>query len=565
MPAAPGSRGASTSYVRLLGWAVIAWVVVFWRLGYPSLMDPDEAHYAELTREMLRAHNWLVPLLDGRPFIDKPILFHWLQGAAMTLLGPTEFAVRLPSGLAAIALFWSTRRTGILLFGESVGDWGAVMFATIPATFALASIGLFDMVFTAFLFGAVACLVEASASGGRRREILGYVLLSLAVMVKGPVALVLVGLFCATAWALGGELRARVMRLHWLTGLTAAAVAASPWFIWMFVRYGDAFVQGYVLAGNLYYFTQPESWSSRAISHVFYLRSFAGGFFPWSAIAMARLVELARGRATAGTDERLLWIWTAVVVGFFSLARFKLDHYIFPAAPAICLLASKAWHDAAEGRAGAGRAVRVVALALAALLVAGGTFAIVYMFELDLDLPLSAVFLPIALAVGGIAYMVRTAEMRWQLPQRPIMVTLALITTYAVAVGAGLPVLDEVRPTAVVGRALRDHTPHDAPAAIYDLEQWRASLRYYSERHLEGLHTPAEIAAFLDDPSPRYVIMRRRTYSDLRAAGLGVHDLFHRHAVIGTRAYRAGLRRQLWGELLIVTNVPPQRAGRWVP
>src|SRR4051812_27825969 len=192
MPAAPRWRGAP-SFVRLLSWAAIAWIVVFWRLGFPSLMDPDEAHYAELTREMIRAGNWLVPLLDGQPYIDKPILFHWLQGAAMTLLGETEFAARLPSALAALALFWTTRRAGIAMFGEQVGEWGALMFATIPATFALASIGLFDMIFTAFLFGALTCLMAASSSGGavsadavpdRRREIAGYALLSFAVMIK---------------------------------------------------------------------------------------------------------------------------------------------------------------------------------------------------------------------------------------------------------------------------------------------------------------------------------------------------------------------------------------------
>ena len=140
--------------LRGIRWAAIAWIVVFWRLGYTTLLDPDEAHYAEMTREMLQSHSWLVPLLDGQPFIDKPVLFHWLQGLSMTLLGDTEFAVRLPSAIAAIALFAATRRLGILLFGEIVGEWGAIMFATIPATFALSSIGLLDMVFTAFLFGA---------------------------------------------------------------------------------------------------------------------------------------------------------------------------------------------------------------------------------------------------------------------------------------------------------------------------------------------------------------------------------------------------------------------------
>jgi 4-amino-4-deoxy-L-arabinose transferase-like glycosyltransferase len=333
----------------------------------------------------------------------------------------------------------------------------------------------------------------------------------------------------------------------------------------MLARFGDAFVQGYLLAGNLYYFTQPESWSARAVSHVFYLRSFAGGFFPWSAIAVARAVELLRGRAAATTNERLLWIWTVVVVGFFSLARFKLDHYIFPAAPAICLIASKAWHDAADANARASRAVRVVALALAALLVVGGTFATVYMFELDLQLPLTAVLLPITLAAGGLGYMVRTAHHHWRLPRQPFSMTFALLAMYGVAVDVGLPVLDNVRPTALVGQALHRHTPHEAPAAIYNLEQWRASLRYYGERPLAALSTPAEVAAFMATPSPRYVIMRRRDYRELRDAGIAVHDLFHRHAVIGTARAGSGLRRQLWGELLIVTNLPPQRPGRWLP
>ena len=561
MPAVPLLSRSTSSYVRVLSWLAMAWIIVFWRLGYPSLMDPDEAHYAELTREMLRAGNWLVPLLDGQPYIDKPILFHWLQGAAMTLLGETEFAVRLPSALAAIALFWTTRRAGMLMFGASVGEWAAVMFATVPATFMLASIGLFDMVFSALLFGGLVCLIEASSTSSRRREGAGYALLSLAVMIKGPVALVLIGLFCVAAWAAGGELRARVARLRWKTGLVAAAVGASPWFVWMLAHFGDAFVQGYVLAGNLYYFTQPESWSSRAISHVFYLRSFAGGFFPWSVIALARLVELARRRVTAGADETMLWIWAAIVIGFFSLARFKLDHYIFPAAPAICLLASKAWHDAAVRRE-TGGAVLAVSLGLGALLVVTGTFMAVYMFELNLELPEAAILLPIALGAGGTAMLERSARHRWGVPPHPIALSTTLLAVYTVLVAVGLPTLERVRPTALVARTLKSHAPPDAVAAIYNLEQWRASLRYYAERPLARLSSPEEIEAFVRDGRPRYIIMRRRDYRALRNAGFALREVYSCRAVLGTKRLQAGLRQQEWGYLVIVTNQPREV---WLP
>ena len=178
-----------------LRWVAIAWIVVFWRLGSLSLMDPDEAHYAELTREMLRAGSWLVPLLDGLPYIDKPVLFHWLQGAAMAALGESEFAVRLPTAIAAIGLFAATRYFGIALLGTAAGEWGAIMFATVPLTFALSSIAVLDMLYTAFLFGAIGCLLMATREPRRLMEGVGYGLLTLAVMTKGPVALLLTGLF----------------------------------------------------------------------------------------------------------------------------------------------------------------------------------------------------------------------------------------------------------------------------------------------------------------------------------------------------------------------------------
>ena len=396
-------RVARPSWLGLIRWIVIGWVVVYSRFGHLSLLDPDEAHYAELTRELMQQGGWLVPLLDGKPFIDKPVLFHWLQGLSMLLLGETEFAARLPTAIATLALFGVTRWVGAMLFGARVGDWGALMFATIPATFALSNIAIFDMVFTTFLFGSVGCLLVASAQQKPRVEWCGYGLLALAVMTKGPVALVVVGLFLITARLLPGDAGAQVKTLRWKAGLLAAALAASPWFLWMSWRFGQEFIQGYVFAGNLWYFTQPAQFSGRATDHVFYARTFAGAFFPWSLIVAGRAFDVIkaarRGRSIAGS-ETLLWLWVLVVIGFFSLARFKLDHYIFPAAPACCLLAAHAWRVAADDGNGWSRGTRFSVFAVAAVLILAGSFGCVVLFELGLELPTIAIALPIALAAG---------------------------------------------------------------------------------------------------------------------------------------------------------------------
>src|SRR5262245_49305445 len=143
----------------LLIWSLVLWVVVFWRLGYVSLLDPDEAHYAQLTREMVRARQWLIPTLDGVPFIDKPVLYHWLQAAAEWLFGENEFALRLPSAIAAVALIWTVRRIGQTVANRSVGNRAALFFVTTPLTFALGSIGVFDMLYSALLFDSLGSLL----------------------------------------------------------------------------------------------------------------------------------------------------------------------------------------------------------------------------------------------------------------------------------------------------------------------------------------------------------------------------------------------------------------------
>lgn len=550
---------AASSRLTSLRWIAIAWIVVFWRLGYPSLMDPDEAHYAELTREMVSAGNWLVPLLDGKPFIDKPVLFHWFQGASLVLLGESELAVRVPSALSALAVFAITRWVGIALLGVEAGEWGAILFATIPATFALARIGLMDMVFTTFLFGAVGCLLVAAREGRSATEFAGYMLLALAALTKGPVALLLASIFCATAWLTGGQRRARVGHLHWKSGVLLAAAVASPWFLWMYARFGDAFVQGYVLAGNLYYVTQPSSFSGRAIDHLFYVRTFAGGFFPWSAVALGRVCDIAlvrRSRAALSTDESLLWIWSAIVVGFFSVARFKLDHYVFPAAPAVCLIAAKAWRESAVGDRADWPCTRVSILALAAALVFAGIFASEHMFELDLELPDVAILLPLVLAVGGVSLLSAAAKVGWRPPPTPFVPVTVLLFVWALVITVGFPTLERTRPTALIARTLRQKTPGDAPAGIYKLEQWRASLRYYAERPLVRLSTPEDVVAFSRQQRPAYVFMIRRDYRALRNAGIHVHEVIRCRAVVGTSRARRGLRRQHWDHLVLVTSAP---------
>jgi 4-amino-4-deoxy-L-arabinose transferase-like glycosyltransferase len=544
-------------WLRFLAWAVVCWVVVFWKLGGPSLVDPDEPHYAQLTREMLRAGNWMIPLLDGLPYIDKPVLFHWLQGAAVAVMGETEAAMRLPSALAAIALFWITQWTGAQLFDDRAGTRAWLMLATMPLTFMLASIGVFDMVFTAFLFGAVALALVAALRNRPRLQWGSYVLLSLAAMTKGPVALVLGGVFFLVALACGREARTAFLSLRWVTGAALSVVLSLPWFVWMYYTLGWQFVHQYALAGNLYYVTQPQSFSNRAFNHALYVSTFAAGFFPWSLLTAGAAVDAVRRwrtKSRLSTEEVLLWAWVGVIFVFFSLARFKVDRYVYPAAPACCLLAARAWlsvsvlrPDLAGARDNVGARWSVVVLGFVLLAVA--LFAGFSLFDLGLELPESAVLLPISLAAGGIALTVTIFRRRGVSPAVLGVVVGVLLLIYGIVVAIGLPILERTRPTAEVAESVRARLTPDDRIGLYRLDKWRFSLRYYLERPVARLQQPHEVEEFLSESPGAYVLMLDEDLARLREAGIDLRTVAERPAVTGTTG--RGLRKQKWGALVV--------------
>src|SRR6516164_1613988 len=86
-------------------WASVLWLfIVPGFLLYPCmsfwLFEPDEGRYAEIPREMLARGEWIVPYLQGQPYLDKPPLLYWLVMGSYRLLGVHDWSARLVPALA---------------------------------------------------------------------------------------------------------------------------------------------------------------------------------------------------------------------------------------------------------------------------------------------------------------------------------------------------------------------------------------------------------------------------------------------------------------------------------
>ena len=520
---------------------VLLFVVLFWRLGTPTFWDPDEAHYAETSQEMVATADWTAPFYNEQPFFDKPVLFHQLQGTAMRLAGDPEFGARLVPSLAALGLVAITVWFGAVTISRDAGLVAGLMLAACPGVFGLARYAILDTLFTMFMFGGAACLAVAALHDRPRLQWLGYLAIALGVQTKGPIALVLCGLTMLLLMALSADLRRRLLALRWAWGLAVIAAVSAPWFLYMYVRFKDGFVNGYVLDENVRLFAgsrfanQPGFW--------FYFQILAAALLPWTGLLIGRLIDdvraLMRGERIDGV-ETMLWAWTLAVVGFFTLSTFKLDHYVFPAAPALCLLCARAWGDVrADQMAPRNRGSRVGLYLIGPFLVAVG-LGCGYFLMARLELPVGAAMVAVVLTLAG-ALLSALANVRRALPPRiPWIVMIALIATYVGLILYVLPALEQRKVVPDMARWVAARAEPEDRIASFRLNRWTPTYRFYVGRHTTFLETPQEADAFFNDPRKFYCLMRRSAFDEFVARGIPLRVLYEREGMGATSG------RALW-------------------
>src|SRR5258708_32227751 len=76
----------------------------FYGLGAFGLVGADEPRYAQVAREMLDRSDLITPTLQGKPWLEKPVLYYWQAMLAFRLAGVTDPAARLPAPFDAAIL-----------------------------------------------------------------------------------------------------------------------------------------------------------------------------------------------------------------------------------------------------------------------------------------------------------------------------------------------------------------------------------------------------------------------------------------------------------------------------
>lgn len=329
--------------------AVVGYLPVAFALRRPPPLMGDEAYYARVPVEMRQRGDWLVPYFNGEPRYKKPPLLYWCVAASYALLGESEAAARLPSLLA----IWATAAL-LIWFGRCVGDaltgWlAAAAFLLNPMTVLLGNWGAPEATLTFFVTASTLVLWHGALVSGTKTQRgvalwwLSGALAGLGTLTKGAPGLALpllgVGLLVAARW------RRLPAAIGWLL---SCAFVATPWFVAVGLREGQAFWQVFLWREHVQRVAAPMEGHHGPLW--FYLPVLILALFPWSVRLPAALWHAVKGTSFAravslappSIDGLMAW-WALAVIALFSIAATKLPHYIFPALPACAWLLAKQW------------------------------------------------------------------------------------------------------------------------------------------------------------------------------------------------------------------------------
>ncbi|WP_288384898.1 glycosyltransferase family 39 protein [uncultured Acinetobacter sp.] len=316
---------------------ISVWLFVCATVRFLSI--PDEGRYADISRHMFESGDWLVPRLDGLPFIHKPPMLHWLSSIAMHIFGVHVWVVRLVPVLAASLLLIGTYLFVRKYLSQKIAELSILMMATNLLFFGSSQYVNHDLLLATGITLSVFCLVDFSLCNRKAMLFLGYFFAASAFLTKGLIGILIPGMILLP-WLLYTRQYKRIPAFFNPFALLFLAALTLPWLYQMQQIYPDFlhyfFIDQQFNRFHSNQFNNKQSW-------FFYLVILLVSLLPWLlTLRWTGLRTILHQQRLNPVGQLLIW-WLVSVVIFFSIPPSKLAGYILPALTPLIILCAVAF------------------------------------------------------------------------------------------------------------------------------------------------------------------------------------------------------------------------------
>lgn len=338
-------------------WVIFACFSFFYIRGLFTLIyGTDATIYASLSAEMMETKNWLQIFHKGNDYLDKPPLHFWLSAGSFSLFGVSSFAYKLPSFLFTLLGTYSTFRLGKLLYNTQVGKISSLLFYSSFAVILINQDVRTDTILVGIVVFSLWQLITYVQTSKWLNLILGFIGIGMAMLVKGPIGLMVPVLSLGIHFLVKKEWH-NIFKWQWLVGILISILVISP-MLWGLYHQFDlqpnkefnlaSGMEGKGTSGLKFYFWDQsfgritgsnKEWKNDS-SLFFFVHTFLWSFLPWSILGVFGLFKKIK-ESVLNRNKHEFYTLGAIVIPYLAMSKsqFQLPHYIYVFFPMWFILA----------------------------------------------------------------------------------------------------------------------------------------------------------------------------------------------------------------------------------
>jgi len=337
---------------KLLFWSV-AVALLFYKLGATTPWQSED-RWLQIAREMIDSGDYFKPTINGKIYFDKPLFSYWLEvWVAVVIGGFNEWAMRIPSAIAALVTLWASVDLGRRLWSEKTGALAGWILLTGFGFLQWGRLAEADMENLAFTIVAVHWYWQQREKPNLFGYLVFYLILAIGAQCKGltavvvPLLALLPDMLSNKRWQLHLKVSHLLALLFALTLYFIPFLLATHSTTKVVTTEGHSSGLGLVIRENVVRYFAPFDHTGPIYTYLIAIPQF---MFPWSLVLMAALIACCWKKFR--TQTNVAWVlWTLLLIFlFFSCSGSRRGYYILPILPYAVLLAARFLQDASFPR-----------------------------------------------------------------------------------------------------------------------------------------------------------------------------------------------------------------------
>jgi 4-amino-4-deoxy-L-arabinose transferase-like glycosyltransferase len=311
---------------------------------FVTIMGPDAALYATISKTMVLHHDYVNLVVNGHDWLDKPHFPFWIAAISFNLFGFTTWAYKLPGILFLLMGALYTYHLAKNLYNERIALWSVLILLTAQHILLSNNDVRAEPYLTGLIIAAVYHFYKANIRNNYWHLLAGCIFTACAIMTKGMFAIIPIGgailgqLIITKQWK-------QLFNWKWLVAIVLVLIFILPELYCLYYQF-DIHPEKVVfdhthVSGIKFFFWDSQFGRFFNTGPIkgggdpfFFVHTTLWAFLPWSLLLFVSIYRFIK-TGIKNTKGQEWYCISAALLTFllFSASKFQLPHYmniVFP-------------------------------------------------------------------------------------------------------------------------------------------------------------------------------------------------------------------------------------------